>query len=269
TADASVTSKTWFTSNGFAGTPFMVNADGGTSADDPVAWAVVDTFSKGLYDTINLSMNDTSTSDADTDFNDGNTSNDRVGQTENDDEVAILGDSVIFGDSTFAGAPWFSVSRLDGSPVGDIDPALDVGLTSPWYTGTFDIDIDGDQVPETLDFVIVDPGDSDGLYTKVNFDRDDSGSYSASEEHDDDELIMFGGMRVRLNFETIGMELTLTQGRITNVVQVAFNRFLIYVPADANLGDEQDNVRIGIAMPDDAPPCYIEAGGTFTVLDGA
>jgi hypothetical protein len=260
-SDARITSKTWYTSGGFALTPFVIDAVGDGTADNSVAWAISDTNSDGLYDKIDLSMNDTT-------FGDGATGDERVGLTQANDEVASLAGFLVFGDSTNSNAPFFTVSRLDKSPVGDGDPLLDVGITSPWYVGTFAIDINGDQKPDTLDFVLVDPGTSEGLYTKLNLDRDDSGGYIASEEHESVELVLLGGMKIQVTFPTTGLSLIFTQGKITNVVRAGPNRWMITVPATAKEGGTQDNVRIKVATPDTSPPGFYQVKGNFKQIDG-
>ena len=72
---------------------------------------------------------------------------------------------------------WISAPPTTPTPSTGTDDAT---LTSVWYTGSFSVDIDSTPPAETLDFVVIDP-DSDGVYTVLNFDADDSGSYSAAE----------------------------------------------------------------------------------------
>ena len=179
--------------------------------------------------------------------------------------MAYLNSRLIFGDLTFA--PWFEISRLDASPVspvGDADPAKDVGIMSPWYIGTFDIDIDGDQIAETLDFILVDSAISEGIYDKLNIDRDDSGAYTSDEEHVSSELIMLGGMKIEVTFPTTAAWLNFRQGKIIDyAVYNGPNSWLVKVPAKANAGFTQDNIRIKVCTPDDIAPGYFMVTGTF------
>lgn len=242
--DARITSKTWF-----EGGTFTIDADGDEAADDTVYFALSDTDSNGLYDRINLSI-------ADQDFGDGNPSDlqvlwDPTASTSTDDEHASDGSCVKLGYHKF-------LVELDPNPPADGE---DARITSRWYIGTFEVDIDGDQIDEILDFCLVDPGNSDGIYEKINFDCDDSNSYEADEVFESGDLMALDGLRMQIEFPKNAAYVKLIDGRIIRVCRIARNKWLFIVPAAADPDEIQDTLRIKIAAPDDLKPGFYKVRG--------
>jgi hypothetical protein len=139
--DARITSKEWYEGS------FTIDSDSDGTVDDVFNFALSDTNSDGVYDTLDISL--------DTTFGEGTLNNDIV--STGDDEQITASDFLTLGDSLE-----FEVG-FDASPTMDAD---DARITShEWYTGSFTIDGNGDGVVDTdnIHYVLTDT-DSDGLY---------------------------------------------------------------------------------------------------------
>ena len=147
---------------------WQIDADGDTVADDHVFFVLSATGSTGVIDTIDISI--------------GNLT---FGQNVNDSYASADG----LTDARFSGAcPCSKVVKL-GTHYFLVEFFSDVlartddaRISSRWYVGTFPVDVDNDRTDNTIDFVLVDP-DSDGVYTVMELDGDDSGAYTADEVH--------------------------------------------------------------------------------------
>jgi hypothetical protein len=145
TNDIRITSKEWY-----EGT-FTIDSDSDGSVDDVFNFALSDTDSDGLYDTMDISL--------DTTFGEGTLGNGIV--STGDDEQITAPDYLTLGDSLE-----FEV-EFDASPTLDTN---DARITShEWYTGSFTIDGDGDGAvePTNIHYVLTDT-DSDGLYEAMD-----------------------------------------------------------------------------------------------------
>jgi hypothetical protein len=179
-------SGTWYNGS------FIIEGDddGDGAADEIIYWVLTDNGTSGIYDIMNLSYADTSN------YADGNTSNGYVGS--GDDEGLSDGDYVIIGTYNF------TVNF-------EQDPAStwpDAWITSKqWFTGSFDVDLDGDGAiggNERVNYSMSD-SNSDGMYDTLDISTDDDvfGEGSLDDNGtslDNDERIVSNGMNV--TFET-------------------------------------------------------------------
>jgi hypothetical protein len=134
-----------------------VGDDGNGIAEDTIYWVLTDNLTLGDYNIMNLSYNSNN-------FNEGDTSDQVV--TSGNDEGIFDGEIVTLG--TYG----FIVNFTD-------DPATfspDVWINSTqWYTGSFNIDLDGDGsilAGELLNYTLSD-SNSDGIYDTVDLTSDD------------------------------------------------------------------------------------------------
>jgi len=167
-SDIRLTSKTWYTGD------FTIDADGDEVADNTMYFALSDKTSDGLYDRIDMSISDDDFGETGSGTLSDNLVNYLTNSNNDNDELDSWNAG---GNLAVLGTHWFLVD-FDKNPP---QPANtdDVSITARWYVGTFSVDIDGDQIDETLDYVYVDPN-SNGLFTVLNLDCDDSGHYTAS-----------------------------------------------------------------------------------------
>ena len=247
---------------GYEGT-FTIDADGDQVAADTVDFALSDYDSDGLYDIINLSIGD---DPLNVDYNDPDTSDGDVlwtpgpPTTSDNDEHAASGSIIKLGYHYF-------LVEFDKNPPepGNTD---DAQITSRWYVGTYNIDIDGDQIDNVLDYVFVDPN-SNGLFTILNLDCNDSGTYTTSspdEELSSGDMADMDGQLVQVTFPMNPLyspSVTLTDGRIITVTRRNANQWLLLVPTIADVGGEQDQIEIKIAHPDDGAPGFFEVTGVL------
>jgi|GEM_PF-3514085 len=155
-------------------TSIVIDADGDHVADDHVFFALSDSNSDAILDTMDISIGDLvfgegNLTDGVVDFNATNNSNDeRIG----------LGSSPVtsFPRVVKLGTHYFSVT---------FNPAVsfttdDASFTALWYVGTFPVDVNNDLYDETISYVLLDDN-SDGLYNVMNIDANYNGSYGADE----------------------------------------------------------------------------------------
>lgn len=139
-----------------------------------------------------------------------------------------------------------------------------VSITAKWYIGTIKVDIDEDQIDNVLDFCLVDHN-SDGLFTFINLDCNDSGFYTVSspdEEHLSGDLVDCDGLAMRVTFRKNASSVALDGGSIIDVARKrGENQWLLSVPGTARWGDVQDMVRIKIASPDTVQPGFYTING--------
>jgi len=260
-SDIRLTSKTWYTGD------FTIDADGDEVADNTMYFALSDKTSDGLYDRIDMSISDDDFGETGSGTLSDNLVNYLTNSNNDNDELDSWNAG---GNLAVLGTHWFLVD-FDKNPP---QPANtdDVSITARWYVGTFSVDIDGDQIDETLDYVYVDPN-SNGLFTVLNLDCDDSGHYTASSP--DEELLSgdmadLDGQLVNVTFPMNPQSspyTILTDGRIITVTRRNATQWLLKVPASADVGGVQDQIEIKIAHPDDADPGFYEITGVITPQD--
>ncbi|UCG68545.1 MAG: thrombospondin type 3 repeat-containing protein [Thermoplasmata archaeon] len=162
--------------------------DGDGNADEIIYWVLTDNGTSGNYDIMNLSYEDTSN------FADGNRTNNYVGP--NDDEGVSDGDYVIIGTYNFTVN--FASDPASASP--------DAWITSNhWFSGSFDVDLDGNgalEVNEKVNYSLSD-SDSDGMYDIIDISSDDDifgeGNLGDNQTSlNNDERIGMGGKNVTL-----------------------------------------------------------------------
>jgi hypothetical protein len=147
---------------------WVVDADGDLVADDHVYFVLSDTNSNAIVDTMDISIGDlvfgeSTITDQTVTYDESNNSK---------DERISTGETVTLGTHNF-------LIDFDTAVFADTD---DARITARWYTGTLPVDVDNDRTDNTLDFVLLDHN-SDGLYTIMELDGDDNGSYSSGEIH--------------------------------------------------------------------------------------
>jgi hypothetical protein len=169
TNDASITLTEKDTPFRFWGiASWVVDADGDLVADDHVYFVLSDTNSDAIVDTMDISIGDLV-------FGEGIVTDQVVNYHESNntnDERISTGEIVTLGTHNF-------LIDFDTAVFDDTD---DARITSRWYTGTFLVDVDNNRADNSLDFVLLDHN-SDGLYTIMELDGDDSGAYSTGEIH--------------------------------------------------------------------------------------
>ncbi len=155
TADVAIQSKTWYKG------AFTVDVDANGAANDTVSFVLSDTDSDGLYDTMDLSTNDT-------DYGDGDRANQQTGAAE--DETMSSGDDVRLGD-------YHTFTVAFASNPGGV-PSVASITSSTWYTGAFTIDSDGDEAADDTAYFVLGDTDSDGRYDTMDIETDDDpGAY--------------------------------------------------------------------------------------------
>jgi hypothetical protein len=188
--DVRITSHEWYLGD------FMVDADDEDDdgiPDDNLKYVLTDTDSDGLYDTMDLSINDDEygevggggLSDAivDFDWDLGNLDDERIMDSTN----ITCGDSLLFN------------VEFDNNPNNaDSDDARI--LSQEWYEGTFSIDLDGDGVvdPDSVNFALNDPNSYGSYLPFMELSTDDTtyGEGAISDKvtsTDNDEIIWLGG----------------------------------------------------------------------------
>jgi hypothetical protein len=176
-------SGTWYTGS------FTIEAgdDGDSSADDTIYWVLTDNVTSGVYNILNLSYDSSS-------FNDGDTGDQVVGS--GDDEGVNDGEDVTIGTYRFT-------VNFDSDPA---TASPDAWLTSSeWYTGTFNIDVNGDGTiggSEYVNYTLSD-SDSDGMYDTMDISVDDDVYGEGTPNNnlvtsDDDEWMGIAGADITL-----------------------------------------------------------------------
>ncbi|UCE72830.1 MAG: hypothetical protein JSV56_07280, partial [Methanomassiliicoccales archaeon] len=175
-------SGTWYTGS------FTIDADDDGAADDIIYWVLTDNGSSE-YNILNLSFDNSN-------YNDGNTNNQTVGT--DDDEGISAGEIVILGTYRF-------IVNFTSDPSGTTQ---DAWITScEWYTGSFNIDVNGDGVIGGSEFVnyTLSDSDSDGVYDTMDLSTDDDifgeGDYNnnLTDPFNDERIGITGG---NITFET-------------------------------------------------------------------
>jgi hypothetical protein len=155
---------------------WQIDADGDEAAEDHVFFVLSLTGSTGVVDTIDISIGDQVFGEtAGGSLTDGAVS---FGASDNDNDERFACTTFPCSKVVTLGTHPFLV-EFDSTVNGDTD---DARISARWYTGAFPADVDNDRADNTLDFVLVDDN-SDGLYTVMELDGDDSGAYDASEVH--------------------------------------------------------------------------------------
>jgi hypothetical protein len=202
--DAWITSNEWYTGD------WIIDADDENDdgvPDDAVKYVLSDTDSDGVYDTMDISLNDDvfgetgggGLSDLVVDYNsDTNNFDDERITVQTD---ITLGDSLLF------------TCEFDPNPNNmDFDDARI--LSVEWYEGTFSIDYDGDGVvdPDSVNYVLSDIS-SQGVYIPFMDISTDDTTYGEGDlmdrvtAADNDEVIwFFGGEFVTLGTYTYHVE---------------------------------------------------------------
>jgi hypothetical protein len=160
TTDFSIDSTSWWPG------VIVLDIDGDGNVDDNVNFCLSDDNSDGVFDTLEISADDTT-------YGEG-TSNDNIAD-ENNDELLTVQTTVRIG-------PHYDyvVAAPVGNPAG-ATPAYDYQVTSKsWYIGTVTLHAD-----ENFNFVIWDP-DSDGVFENLVFNDNRDNSYSGDQQYDTD-----------------------------------------------------------------------------------
>jgi hypothetical protein len=152
---------------------WQIDADGDETAEDHVFFVLSATGSTAVIDTIDISIGDTVFGEGA--LGDGLVNYDAANNT-NDERFTLAdfpsGKVVTLGTHNF-------LVEFETDPETDEDDAC---ITARWYIGTLPVDVDNDQLDESLDFVLIDHN-SDGLFTVFELDGNDSGGYSIDEVH--------------------------------------------------------------------------------------
>lgn len=234
-------------------TGWFIDADGDETADDRIYFVLSDTDSDGVVDTIDISIGDEI-------YGEGDLGDGAIDFSEIDN---INDESIAYTDMPYLlrmGLHLFLVTA---------DTAIfddeDAHITSRWYVGTFPVDVDGDQLDDTLDFVQVD-SDSDGLFETFELDGNNNDAYEANEVHSESGILVdLEGHRMRLYYRlnpTIANSAELSDSKIygiPQIVHVGSNKWVFTVPADADFGGVQTEIRVKLATPDDITPGYYRA----------
>jgi hypothetical protein len=166
---------------------FVIDVDADGLADDNVYFVLTDNVTPGVYENMNISLDNTT-------FNDGILTDNTV--TSTDDEQ-LNGENK----EVTIGAYKFYV-EFNPDPTAQTDDAKITSRT--WYAGTFTIDTDADGIADnTFYFALVDV-DSDGLYENMDLSTDDD-TYGEGVLNDlltasdnDERLAAWGGVNVWL-----------------------------------------------------------------------
>jgi len=172
--DVTITALEWFTGN------FSVDVDG-TGIARNVAFSIADSNSDGLYETVDLSSDDTLFAEDPAFLANG--AIEKIG-TGHDDERFTVDQTILFRNYNF-------FVDFDNNPGYDND---DIRITAQeWFTGFWSVDVDGDG---TLDHVnaVLDDTNSNGLYDTLELSM---GDWTFGEGHNgngrlmwnDDELV--------------------------------------------------------------------------------
>jgi hypothetical protein len=162
TNDAIITSGEWYEGS------FVIDADNDGTADDGVYFVLSDTNSNGIYDTMDISIEDQVYGETG-----GGTLSDSVvnyvspGNNDNDEQITgtssvTLGDSLLF------------YVDFDSTPSADV---IDAGiLIYEWYYGSFEMDaddMDDDGVMDDDVYYVLTDTDSNGLYDTMDISIND------------------------------------------------------------------------------------------------
>ncbi|MEK7873753.1 MAG: hypothetical protein AAB502_07865, partial [Chloroflexota bacterium] len=188
-----------------------IDADGDRVANDHVYFVLSATGSTGVIDTIDISIGNQV-------FGQGNLS-DGYASADGANDERFTGSPCPCSKVIKLGTHYFLVEFFSDV----LARTDDARITSRWYVGTMPVDVDNDQVDNTLDFVLVDP-DSDGLYTVMELDGDDSGAYSSSEVHKSAGANWFRPRRVAVDGD-VGSHTSIAATDVNNV-------FVVYYDAD-------------------------------------
>jgi hypothetical protein len=164
----------------------IIDADDDGSVDNIIFWVLTDVGVSGVYDTMDLSYDALN-------YNDGITTDQLV--DSGDDERISDGETVTLG--TYDFVVNFASNPSAASP--------DIWITSAeWYTGTFNIDLDGDGTVgagELVYYALAD-ANSDGNYDVMDISTDDNtfgeGPLANSQTATDDDERIAPGVWVRL-----------------------------------------------------------------------
>jgi hypothetical protein len=154
-SDVSLTAKTWYDGAYF----FDIAADADGIANDTLNFALSDTDSNGTFETLDLSLNNTT-------FGQGTLTDSDIDDSTDDERITSTTDI------EYGGAIYTATTAFDSNPEND---PFDTTLTSKsWYTGSFTLAMDSDGIAnDTLNFALIDI-DSDGAFDVLDLSLGDS-----------------------------------------------------------------------------------------------
>ena len=155
TADVSITSTEWHTGS------FTLDADADASADDTINYAISDANSDGVYDNLDLSLDDTTYGQG------GALSDDEV--TTSDDERITSDDNITYGPYGY-----LFYTQFTHDPQGTTTDAIITNITH--YEGKFTFDADANatlEFPANYVYFGLSDLDSNGLYDNMDLSLSD------------------------------------------------------------------------------------------------
>jgi hypothetical protein len=167
--DAWITSAEWYTGS----FNIDVNGDGTKGASEYLNYTLSDRNSDGIYDTIDLSTDDDTFGEGDT--NDGGTG------ADDDERETVSGSDNTY--DTFMFTTYFWENPNSSNP----DCAI---RSKEWYEGSFTVDLDSDGLADDTLYFILSDMDSDGIYDTMDISYDttysegtiDNGNVTASDD---------------------------------------------------------------------------------------